>query len=389
MTVNNWQVHCEPAARISDSLNAFRNMRNGRASQSVNAVRVSRLDSEVESFWHRMHDCDPQFDSPYFHPEFTRAVAAVRTDVEVAVTRDSDERVVGVFPYQRSMKFHADPIGGRLNDFHGIIADRDQFFDLRSLFNSLNLRTCSFHALAVWRGEFDPYMFRAIGSHFIDLSSGSPGYEQWSRQHSTTVRRQPQKTRALCRDIGPLEFEFESNDHQLLEQLIRLKRQKYQRTNTFDILSVDWTANLLREVFNRKCPGFSGVLSVLRAGDAIVAMHFGLKTDRVVHYWFPVFDPVYARYSPGTILLLETCRAAAERRMQRVDLGYGDDQFKFKFANGQSSVLSGLVSFSPLRHSAAKARYSVRNWLRNVPNTMPFKALLRRVYQNYGSWHYR
>ena len=42
---------------------------------------------------------NPQLDNPFFRPEFTQAVAAVRDDVEVAVL-EIQQQPVGFFPYQ-------------------------------------------------------------------------------------------------------------------------------------------------------------------------------------------------------------------------------------------------------------------------------------------------
>ena len=56
-----------------------------------------------------------------FGPEFTQAVAAVRGDVEVGVLEERGEPV-GFFPFQRSRRNVARPVGGKMSDFQGLIA---------------------------------------------------------------------------------------------------------------------------------------------------------------------------------------------------------------------------------------------------------------------------
>ena len=38
---------------------------------------------------------------------------------------------------------------------------------------------------------------------------------------------------------------------------------------------------------------------MLRVADEQVAGHCGLRTDRVMIYWFPTFDAQYRAYPPG------------------------------------------------------------------------------------------
>ena len=55
---------------------------------------------------------------------------------------------------------------------------------------------------------------------------------------------------------------------------------------------------------------FQGVLSGLYIGEKLVAAHFGMRSRRVLHWWFPAYDPELGKYSPGAQLLLELSRAA-------------------------------------------------------------------------------
>jgi CelD/BcsL family acetyltransferase involved in cellulose biosynthesis len=228
-----------------------------------------------------------------------------------------------------------------------------------------------------------------LDSHFIDLRAGWPAYQDWSKKNSKTIKRQGQKTRSLIRDVGPLKFEFDCANAEVLEQLIELKRSKYTRSKTFDILSVDWAANLLREISTIETPNFQGLLSVLFAGDELVAVHFGMLTDDVLHYWFPVFDPAFSRYSPGTELILSVAEEAAKRGVNKVDFGYGDDLYKFKFCNGRESVCCGKVTTKELSFQIAKRRYQLRQKLKAIPMKKAAKSLLRKVFPGFGQWNFK
>ena len=187
-------------------------------------------------------------------------------------------------------------------------------------------------------------------SHHLDLSQGWDAYYCWAKKNSSTIKRHGQKSRALARKFGDLRFEFQNADPAALEQLIALKRAKYQRTKTFDILSVEWAANLLRHIHSIQTEEFSGILSTLHAGDRLVAAHFGMLTDQMLHYWFPTFDIEFSQYSPGTELLLQVTKDCCDRSLGKLDLGFGDDDYKFKFSNANDWVSCGLMTDLSLIH---------------------------------------
>ena len=195
--------------------------------------------------------------------------------------------------------------------------------------------------------------------------------------------------RDRSRDFGQVRYEHYCDRSEVLEKLIELKREKFSRTNTFDILSVDWASNLLREMFKFQDDSFRGILSVLWANESMVGAHFGMISGDVMQYWFPVFDKRYAKYSPGLQLLSNTIRCACDEGIKRIDLSYGHSKFKEMFANEQETVQLGLVNFNPLAFQIAKQRYHLRYKLKSIPLKTQIKYFLRKVYPQYGSWHFK
>lgn len=355
---------------------------------NIESKSYTDLTAEELSLWKWFHKSQPELASPYYHPEFTAAVDEVRSDVEVAVVRNARSEIVGFFPFQRHGEC-ALPIGGRLNDFHGLVGFPKAELDIAAVFRALGLKSFKFHALVDRDATFRRHSFRTLKSYFIDMPQGYEEYHAWACKNSSTIKRQPQKTRALERKFGPLSFEFNCQDPEILERLIEMKSAKYQRTNTFDILSVDWASNVLRSISKRSFKSFGGHLSVVRAGDELVAVHFGMINKDILHYWFPVYDPRFSKYSPGTILMLNSCEAAAAQGITRVDLSYGDDPYKFKFSNAASNVYSGYMTFNPLKQILQRGRFETRLLLKKIPLKPQAKALLRSVYPGFGGWNFR
>jgi len=363
---------------------------NDTATKRIELIDASQLCGGVADRWSAIRAQSSLFVSPYFDIEFTKAAARVRDDVEIAMIIDESEQIQGFFPFQRVAPHRAEPVGGRLNDLHSIIGypkNRHEVF--KQILKAADLKSYAFHAGLKVDNDGEEHEFRELRSHFMDMRDGWDTYFAWARKNSVAIKRQGQKTRALEREIGPLRFEFDCSSGNVLERLIELKRQRYQRSKTFDILSVNWAADLIREISNVDVPGFKGLVSAMWAADELVAVHFGMLANDVLHYWFPVYDIRFQRYSPGTELLLSCARHASDHEVTKVDLGYGDDSYKFRFCNGRESVSFGRMTFSRLDFAIAKRRYQIRQRLKGIPFKPLAKKMLRGVFPGFGQWNFK
>lgn len=356
---------------------------------NIEIVSVGEMRGELSDQWESLRREQDCLSSPYYDLHFLKAVAKVRDDVRVAIVRENG-CVAAFLPYQINTVGRAVPPGGRLNDYHGFIGSvNDPQAAFHKIFEAAKLKCYKFHALAPSPADFETFEFRELQTHHLDLSEGWSAYRKWVRKHSSTVKRQGQKTRNLEKEIGPIRFEYDCQDSEVLERLIELKRDKYQRSNTFDILSVEWAANLLRELMFVRKNNFGGILQAMWAGDKLVCVHFGLQTDSILHYWFPIFDHTFSRYSPGTEMMLRVAEEACNRGVEKLDLGYGDDAYKFKFCNGNTRVTNGEVNFNPIELKLARTRYEVRTKLKGIPMKPLAKSVLRRVFPGFGQWNFR
>src|SRR5688572_30376462 len=89
---------------------------------TVRVTTPTKLSSAELQAWTDFQRADPGLESPYFRPEFTSAVASVRTDVEVAILEEHGAPV-GFLPYQRGALNIGKPVGGKLSDYQGVIAN--------------------------------------------------------------------------------------------------------------------------------------------------------------------------------------------------------------------------------------------------------------------------
>ena len=354
---------------------------------TIQVITPESLSGQILERWSQLRTQSSVYCSPYFDPEFTKAVARVRDDVRIAVA-EVDDQIIAVLPFQANERGDAVPVGGRLNDWHGILGKHSREM-LEQILKAAGLNSFKFHAVDNSTRAWKKFNFREFQSHYLDLSEGWESYRKWVFKHSSTVKRQGQKTRALEREVGKIRFEFDCQDQVALERLIELKRARYTNANTFDIMGVPWVSELIRDLHDVRQENFQGLLSVMWAGDELVGAHFGLLTNDVLHYWFPVYDPKFHKYSPGTEMLMRSAEQACDRGAKKLDLGYGDDQYKFKFCNASEPVAFGVANFSPLQRMIQYRKHRFRNQLKQIPLKPLFKKWLRKYYPNFGGWNFR
>jgi CelD/BcsL family acetyltransferase involved in cellulose biosynthesis len=351
----------------------------------VHVLRDGALAPELIRAWAEIQRATPALDSPYFRPEFTAAVAAVRRDVEVAVL-ERDGAPLGFLPFQRARWNVGFPVGVKVSDFHGVVAAPGLEWDARELIRGCGLATWQFDHLLAEQKAFEPHHYRPERSPYLDLSRG---FEAWRgerrRSGSRLVDQVLRKARKIEREVGPLRFEWHTDSRAVFEQLLAWKREQLGGTEAVNVLHRPWVVALLERIRGTVGDDFSGVLSALYAGDELIGVHLGMRSRHVLHWWFPTYRREFQRYSPGLILLVELVRAASERSVQRLDLGKGPEAYKYSLESGSIALAEGAVDCraairlsrlawrrtrervhaSPLRGAAripGRAFYHLRQW---------------------------
>ena len=344
-------------------------------------ITANELDSTLIDTWRAIQSKYDVFESPYFSPEFTQLVGQVRNDVRIVVI-ENDRRAVGFFPHQRSFNGMGKPVGGPLSDYHGVIAWADSEWEIGPLMRAANLSVLVFDHLIGNTQKFDPHVISRVVSPQIDLSSG---YEQYVQEKcnagSDYIRKTETLARKLAREIGELHFTLHESGNDVIMQLIEWKRSQYQRANLTDAFEVTWTGNLLRRISQTKSTGFAGVCSVLRVGDRIAAIHLGMRSTSVLHYWFPAYDPEFGKFSTGIILLLRIAKTLADSGMKAIDLGKGESQYKSRLMTRSVEIMEGYIELPSLLTTARRLRRTAESYAasngRATILKLPFRAIRR------------
>jgi CelD/BcsL family acetyltransferase involved in cellulose biosynthesis len=328
----------------------------------ITLINGRELSAEHVKLWEQMLNANPDLHSPYFRPEFTQSVAAVRRDVQVGVMEEAN-RLIGFFPFQRTAMGMGRPVGGALSDFQGVIAAPDAHWDAQELIRKCGLSLWDFDHLLESQTPFATYHRKTETSPYIDLSGGYENYARARREDgSEQIKKAGNLRRKLEREIGPIEFAAHRFDEATFQLLLNWKSRQYLSSGTTDIFTYDWTVALLRRLLEIQAADFAGMLSALSVKGRVIAAHLGMRSRRTWHYWFPSYDHEFAKLSPGLLLLLKMAEDAAALGINRIDLGKGESQYKNRLGSNQTMIAEGSVVVKPWASMWRKVRRETESW---------------------------
>lgn len=314
--------------------------------------------------WGTLQEADPQLASPFFRPEFAAAVARVRDDVRVAVIERAGA-CVGFFPFQKGAFSVGHPVGGPLSDAHGFILGRETASKPGQIVRACGLAEWRFDHLPAGQAAALPGLHTSTESPIMDLAQG---YEAYASARRAAGSEQILKTSGLLRkmerDLGPVRFTLHTPEPELLRTLRGWKSAQYRASGKVDIFSIGWVGQAVETLHATSGAGFASVLSVLWLGDRPLAAHLGLRSRTVWHYWLPAYDPAFAKYSPGLILLLKMAEHAAALGVSTIDLGVGRALYKQRLMSGTIPLAEGRIIVSPARAALAEFRTASERWVR-------------------------
>jgi CelD/BcsL family acetyltransferase involved in cellulose biosynthesis len=327
----------------------------------------------------------PSFANPFLSPEFAIAVGKFRPSARVAVLSEGSSPV-GFFPFERRKLGAGVPIAAGMTDCQGLIHAPGVQWDACELLQACRLSVWQFDHLVDGQDPFERYRAAITPSPIIDLTGGFESYyEKLGARSPQLCRNVERKARKLAREVGELRFVPDSSDESVFRSLIAWKSVQYQRTAQTDIFARPWIAGLTEALFGTRSSHFSGLLSVLYAGDVPVAAHFGLRCAHVLAHWFPAYDTKFSRYSPGLILHMRMAEFTPSVGVRVIDMGTGFQRYKEELKSGDIFVGGGIVTGRSLFAAAHQARGVGSQWavnrIKQHPPLLKAASWLRKQYR--------
>ena len=356
---------------------------------SIRLTTPDKLTADEWKLWLDIQQSSPAYESPYFRPEFTQAVAAVRSDVEIAVFEEAGQPL-GFLPFQRGKLGMGKPVGGKLSDYHGPLLRQGVQFDPREMVRQCGLATWDFDHLVGPIDAFQPYITLREGSPQIDVSAGYEAYVRARREAgSDSLVRTGQKARKLAREIGPLSFEHDCNAEEAFQTLRQWKSEQYARTGLADVFSFPWTLELITRLREHCGEEFSAPLSVLRSGNKLAAIALSLRSRGLLHVWFNAYNPELANYSPGLVFFVQLAEMAEKLGIKKIDLGRGSERYKTSLASGAVELCEGTVDCPTLTTWLRSGWRQSRDWVNRSPlrGAAKFPGQLLRPIRHWLAYH--
>lgn len=345
----------------------------------ISRTAFSELSAEDVTEWRALMAASPQGHRAFLSPDFCAAAetAYARPVTVVLLRRAEGGRLVGLLPLQpRSSLAGAlgvyEPVAAVLNDYFGLLGMRGLRVSPAQLLEASSIGCIHFSHLDEEQSAhgLDGEEPR-IGLRTRIRSGSDSNWDELRLADKKLVSDTERRERKLEADVGPLRFSFQVRQRrELLDQLIALKSNQYQRTRQDQgPLFEPSNIRLLHLLLDARAPECTGVLSSLHAGGRLVALHFGLQSGGTLHFWFPVYDQQFAAYSPGRILFRHVMRDAPDYGIEVIDRGEGDSKAKRDFANEEHLFYKGVWAYGA-RGLVAKAALSATwRWQRRVRPT--------------------
>ncbi len=166
-------------------------------------------------------------------------------------------------------------------------------------------------------------------------------FDSYWRFRSADLRRNIKRYARKAEAEGPLVFKvLERAEPALLDALIRLHGERWQRQGEAGMVEVNRSGDFLREISGDKsCRLFS-----LEWKGAVVAASAGFLRGKTVYSYLSAFDPQYESLGFGRNLLYQSLRWAFEQGYERWDFLRGDEAYKASWGAVQTQKCRLLIT---------------------------------------------
>lgn len=307
-------------------------------------ISVAELGPDLVARWRAIQAGAPALGSPFFCPGFSQAVGRHRPDLRIAVLPDDGAGAGpgGFFQFHRKAGGGV-PVGGGICDYQGVIAAPEALPDAAALLRACALPAFDFnHALAE-QPLFAAQAFWRSASPRADLSAGIEAWRDHVKAQSSAYKTLERKRRKLARELGDLRFVVHDPSPAAWQSFLDWKGRSLGKQGVHGFLAEPWLAGLMQDLRDTRTPDFGGYLSTLYAGERLVAAHFGLRSARAWHWWFPTYDETLGSYSAGLVLMLFCIEEAAAAGLAELDFGRGTQRYKREFSNRSRPLCEGSL----------------------------------------------
>jgi CelD/BcsL family acetyltransferase involved in cellulose biosynthesis len=337
----------------------------------VSVIRGRDLTAEHVQAWSAIQSANSALESPFFCPEFTLALAQSAGNIFVGILHDPAGKDVGYFPFELLRPGFGKNL--EMCDHQGVIAPATLEYDAADLIKSCGLNVLEFDHFSSANQPFRKYYCHTAESPLLDLTQGFAAYKaSLNPDGKRHLAKTTSTSRKVQREIGPLVLVDNCTDAQVMQTMHSWRAQKYGPLP-------GWAHQALEQMRTTNTPAFAGVLSALYAGEKLIAVHFGIRSRKVLHWWFPAYDPELSNYAPGIQLMLNMAERGPALGITKIDLGKGQQDYKRRFRNATATVASGSVDVLSFSNLPRIVHRNCSKLVRGTPGLLNFARQVKRM----------
>ena len=176
----------------------------------------------------------------------------------------------------------------------------------------------------------------------LQVGNGGMDGHGWFRSLNKKARNNHTRGMRILGETGPVSVRVSEAGQAadaVLERMIALKQEWLVSTGQKNEI-LDNDAFVLRSLIKELAR--QNVLQVfsIHCGETLVAGSLNIVGGTRLQAFFAAYDPAFDRASPGTLVMVEYLTWAFDHGMAEVDFLCGEEQYKFKFATGQTELAS-------------------------------------------------
>jgi len=264
-------------------------------------------------------------------------------------------------------------MGGHRADYSDFIVRKDRLHDYKKLISHLAFSMRNYDELMLENIPETSPLLRAldeyspplvIKKHALDVCP----YLTLNKKTEEVLRKieGKQSLRRKIRKLsekGTLRFRHYSDPAEMEKALVSLLEAYLERFDRSNLkkrlpLEIDFHMQLLR----RMAPEQMLQFAVLELNDRSIAQHFGFGYNGVYHWVKPAFDPLYAEYSPGSVLLYHLIESAWKSGFREFDFLRGKEPFKTNIAGQLRQVMMVKLYRSLPKYIICGAAAAINRW---------------------------
>ena len=306
--------------------------------------KIDELNAEDRAIWISLIESGP-LHSPLLHPDFVQHVAKCRRDVRIIKSQDAHGKRAFLAIHKRPFGV-ARPIGATFSDYHALIAEPGFSGGLETSLADTGIHAFHYFNL-IESGASD------ARGWWAECGPQKCPRDAFANSHPKRAKQLRRLGRKLAKEQGDATLIIDDKRQTTLDALREWKADQFKASGRHNVLGATWVRHLLDRLQDGARRDIAGFMVSLNIDGHPIAAEFGPRWGEVFHPWLAAYNPDYARYSPGHLLVHDFLGRMEEAGLSRYDFGAGDEAHKTMFSNSSIGLNSG-------RAYAAKSRLSTR-----------------------------